>query len=124
MSEPVEVTQADREAATEVVRFFNPHVEGAGEGVLVGQYDTCPHVQAFARHRIAAQAEEHPTPEDYANKAEADIARLRERVAELEAITKDLAATPPGGEVWDRSKWLRQFSERARAALGEVSSDA
>jgi hypothetical protein len=36
-------------------------------------------------------------------------------IARLEVIVRDLAALPPGGEVWDRSKRLADFTLRARA---------
>jgi len=51
----IEATQADREAAGALVRWTFPHTEGAGEGIVDGQWDHEVPVQAFARHRIAAE---------------------------------------------------------------------
>ena len=54
------VTQADREAAAAYVRETCSEamrVLGAGSGIIAGEIDDHPAVQAFARHRIAGQAE-------------------------------------------------------------------
>ena len=47
-------------------------------------------------------------------------ALCREAAAYIEAmetIIRDLAALPPGGEVWKRSKWLAELTERAKVML-------
>lgn len=46
--------------------------------------------------------------------AAAEIERLRAELAGRDAIVRDLAALPPGGEVWKRSKWLAELTERAK----------
>ena len=75
----VKVTQADRDAAAE-------HLRGAGfsmPAIAKGQLDDGALVQAFARHRIAAEA--------------AQLDALREAREALEAVRDDLqiVAEPP-----------------------------
>lgn len=49
-------TQADREAAASLIRWVFPNTEGAGEGIIAGQWDHEAPVQAFAaRARKAHQ---------------------------------------------------------------------
>ena len=47
--------------------------------------------------------------------ARARIEALQAQLAGTNALIRDLAALPPGGEVWDRSKQLADFTLRARA---------
>lgn len=56
MREPEEITQADREAAAEIL-IDSYDYASAAEQVRKGQWDDHPLVQAFARHRITAQRE-------------------------------------------------------------------
>ena len=50
-----------------------------------------------------------------AERALARIEALEAQLAGTNALIRDLAALPPGGEVWDRSKQLADFTLRARA---------
>lgn len=50
------VTQADREAAAAMFRYFNSEIQGAGNGADGGYLDDGEVVQAFARHRQSALA--------------------------------------------------------------------
>jgi hypothetical protein len=50
MTDTIEVTQADREAAAAVEEMFPPHM--GGEVYRDGMCDDLPLTQAFARHRV------------------------------------------------------------------------
>lgn len=54
MTEEAQVIQADRDAAAKLhlLRYGDPHQYG---DILCGELDDDPSVQAFARHRIAAE---------------------------------------------------------------------
>lgn len=56
MTEEAQVIQADRDAAAELhlLRYGDPHPYG---DILCGELDDGDFVQAFARHRIAAERE-------------------------------------------------------------------
>lgn len=87
--EPVDVTQADRDAAAD----SSPHNGRWGSLVRAGHLDFDPLVQAFARHRIAHT---HPTP------APADVAGLVELIAKaLYFDHVDQHGYPNGLPTWD-----------------------
>jgi nitrogenase molybdenum-iron protein alpha/beta subunit len=54
MTDNVEVTPEDREAAARWAKMQSRHMQAAN--ILRGSCDTAPLVQAFARHRLAATA--------------------------------------------------------------------
>ena len=97
MTEQVEVTQADREAAAAVAIASDLRLI-----ILEGRMDEHIYTQAFARHRIAAQAELLEALED----AKHGLAAMTIALEEQEFFT--VAAR------------LRAFVERAETALASV----
>ena len=85
----VEVTQGDREASAKWAKMQGRPQQAAN--MRRGSCDSAPLVQAFARHRIAAE-----------NVAQQEITALRARIAELEA---------------DRAKWV----EVERLRMGKAT---
>lgn len=101
MTEQVEVTQADREAAAAVAIASDLRLI-----ILEGRMDEHIYTQAFARHRIAAQAELLEALED----AERGLTAITAALSEQQFLTV--------------AKKVGAYAERAAAAIAKAKGEA
>ena len=117
----VEVTQADREYRVRELLGFEA-------GYEISKYDAAQDCSVLAKHAVTAAirfADEARLTAEAAKDAE--IAELRARVAELEAVsTRQACNTGPRDTDWtvtDAGEWLARNRDAILAALRDGGSD-